>query len=119
MKIKNKIKFPKEEEGNKIIKLEYRTHDKNSTVQFLNNFLFVHNFTNENTLILDFELKAKEKLVCSTKNILSIFLNKTFYKLMILDGNILGTCQLQKDKGQNELTEKLYSLNVGLENLFK
>jgi len=38
---------------------------------------------------------------------------------MILDGNILGTFQLQKDKGQNELTEKLYSLNVDLENLFK
>ena len=112
MKIKNINKFPKEEEGNKIIKLEYRAHDKNSTIQFLDNLLFVHNFTNENTLILDFELKAKVKLVC-------FFLNKTFYELMILDGNILGTFQLQKDKGQNELTEKLYSLNVDLENLFK
>ena len=119
MKIKNINKFPKEEEGNKIIKLDYRTHNKNSTIQFLDNLLFVHNFSTDKTIIFDVELKAKEKLVCSSDNILKNFHNETFYKLMILGGNIIETCELKNEKGQKELREKLYSLNVDLENLFK
>ena len=119
MKIKNINKFPKEEEGNKVIKLEYRTHNNNSTIQFLDNLLFVHNFTTDNTIIFDIELKHKVKVVCSDKNILKNFHNESFYKLRILGGNIEEICKINKEKGQSELTKKLYSLNVDLENLFK
>ena len=119
MKIKNINKFPKEEEGNKVIKLEYRTHNNNSTIQFLDNLLFVHNFSTDNTIIFDIELKHKVKVVCSAKNILKNFHNETFYKLRILGGNIEEISKINKEKGQSELTKKLYSLNVDLENLFK
>ena len=63
MKIININKFPKEEEGNKIIKLDYRSHNNNSTIQFLDNLLFVHNFSTDNTIIYDIQLKAKVKYV--------------------------------------------------------
>ena len=119
MKIKNINKFPKEEEGNKVIKLEYRNHNNNSTIQFLDNLLFVHNFSTDNTIIFDIELKHKVKVVCSAKNILKNFHNETFYKLRILGGNIEEISKINKEKGQSELTKKLYSLNVDLENLFK
>ena len=119
MKIKNINKFPKEEEGNKIIKLEYRTHNKNSTIQFLDNLLFVHNFSTDNTIIFDIELKAKNKIICSVNNILKNFHNESFYKLKIIGGNILESCKIKNEKGQQDITEKLYSLNVDLENLFK
>ena len=119
MKIKNINKFPKEEEGNKVIKLEYRTHNNNSTIQFLDNLLFVHNFSTDNTIIFDIELKDKAKIVCSAKNILKNFHNESFYKLRILGGNIEEICKINKGKGQPELTTKLFSLSVDLENLFK
>ena len=119
MKIKNINKFPKEEEGNKIIKLSYRTHSNNSTIQFLDNLLFVHNFTTDNTIIYDIELKAKVKIVCSANNILKNFHQNTFYKLKIIGGNIEESCRIKNEKGTQELTKKLYSLNVDLENLFK
>jgi hypothetical protein len=119
MKIKNINKFPKEEEGNKIIKLDYRTHSNNSTIQFLDNLLFVHNFSTDNTIIFDIELKAKGKIVCSANNILKNFHQNTFYKLKIIGGVIEESCRIKNDKGVQELTKKLYSLNVDLENLFK
>ena len=118
MKIKNINKFPKEEEGNKVIKLEYRTHNNNSTIQFLDNLLFAHNFTTNNTIIFDIALKVKGKVVCSAKNILKNFHNESCYKLRILGGNIEEIFKINKEKG-HELTKKLYSLSVDLENLFK
>ena len=119
MKIKNINKFPKEEEGNKIIKLEYRAHNNNSTIQFLDNLLFVHNFSTDNTTIFDVKLKAKGKIVCSTKNILKNFHNESFFKLKVIGGNIEERCETMNGKGQQELSKKLYSLIVDLENLFK
>jgi hypothetical protein len=119
MKIKNINKFPKEEEGNKILKLEYRAHSKCSTIQFLDNLLFVHNFTNDTTTIFDIELQAKTKIVCTAKNILKHFHSESFYKIKIIGGIIEETCKIKNEKGQQELTKKLYSLNVDLENLFK
>ena len=116
MKIKNINKFPKEEEGNKIIKLDYRTHHNNSTIQFLDNLLFVHNFITDNTIIYDIELKAKVKIVCSAKNILKHFHDESFIKLKIIGGNIE---EIRKGEKKSELRKKLYSLNVDLENLFK
>ena len=119
MKIKNINKFPKEEEGNKVIKLEYRNHNNNSTIQFLDNLLFVHNFSTDNTIIFDVELKEKQKIICSCKNILKGFHDESFYKLKIIGGNIEEICKIKNEKGQPELSKKLYSLSVDLENLFK
>jgi hypothetical protein len=119
MNIKNINKFPKEEEGNKIIKLQYRTHSNNSTIQFFDNLLFVHNFSTDNTIIFDVELQAKTKIVCSANNILKNFHDESFIKLNVLGGNIEETCRIKNEKGQQELTKKLYSLILDLENLFK
>ena len=35
MRIKNINKFPKEEDGNFVIKLKYKNHSNNSTIQFI------------------------------------------------------------------------------------
>ena len=119
MKIKNINKFPKDEEGNMIIKLDYRNHSNNSTIQFMDNLLFVHNFSTDTTIIYDIALKAKEKIICLSKNILKIFHSENFFKVNIIGGNIEETCITKDDKGEQEIERKLYSLNLNLENLFK
>ena len=93
MKIKNINKFPKEEDGNRIIKLPYRNHSNNSTIQFMDNLLFVHNFSTDTTIIFDIALKAKEKIICLSKNILRNFHTESFFKLSIVGGNIEETCK--------------------------
>ena len=119
MKIKNINKFPKEEEGNFVIKLEYKNHSNNSTIQVLDNLLFVHNFSTDTTIIYDIALKAKEKSICYSKNVLKNFHGESFFKLDIVGGNFEETCKKKDEKGQQELEKKLYSLNLNLENLFK
>ena len=119
MKIKNINKFPKEEDGNRIIKLPYRNHSNNSTIQFMDNLLFVHNFSTDTTIIFDIALKAKEKIICLSKNILRNFHTESFFKLSIVGGNIEETCKIKDKTGQQEVEKKLYSLNLNLENLFK
>ena len=119
MKIKNINKFPKEEDGNFIIKLEYKNHSNNSTIQVLDNLLFVHNFSTDTTIIYDIALKAKEKSIGYSKNILKIFHGESFFKLDIIGGNLEETRKKKDAKGQQELEKKLYSLNLNLENLFK
>mgnify|MGYP002624472679 CR=1 FL=1 len=119
MKIKNINKFPKEEEGNRVIRLEYKNHSNNSTIQFMDNLLFVHNFTNDTTVIYDIALKAKEKIICLSRNILKDFHSENFFKLNIIGGNIEETCKIKKENGEQEVEKKLYSLNLNLENLFK
>ena len=119
MKIKNINKFPKDEEGNLIIKLDYRNHSNNSTIQFMDNLLFVHNFSTDTTVIYDIALKAKEKIICLSKNILKNFHSENFFKLNIIGGNIEETCISKDEKGEQEIEKKLYSLNLNLENLFK
>ena len=119
MKIKNINKFPKEEDGNRIIKLEYKTHSNNSTLQFMDNLLFVHNFTTDVTIIYDIALKAKEKIICHSKNILKNFHGENFYKLNIIGGNMEEITRIKDEKGQQDIIKKLYSLNLNLENLFK
>ena len=119
MRIKNINKFPKEEDGNFVIKLKYKNHSNNSTIQFMDNLLFVHNFTTDTTIIYDLALKAKEKIVCLSKNILKNFHHESFFKLTIIGGNIEETCKTKDEKGQQEIEKKLYSLNLNLENLFK
>ena len=88
MKIKNINKFPKEEDGNFIIKLEYKNHSNNSTIQVLDNLLFVHNFSTDTTIIYDIALKAKEKSIGYSKNILKIFHGESFFKLDIVGGKL-------------------------------
>ena len=119
MKIKNINKFPKEEDGNRVIRLEYKNHSNNSTIQFMDNLLFVHNFTNDTTVIYDIALKAKEKIICLSRNILKDFHSENFFKLNIIGGNIEETCKIKKENGEQEVEKKLYSLNLNLENLFK
>ena len=119
MKIKNINRFPKEEEGNTVIKLKYNNHSNNSTIQFMDNLLFVHNFTTDTTIIYDIALKAIEKIICFSKNILKIFHSENFFKLNIIGGNIEESCTIKNEKGEQELEKKLYSLNLNLENLFK
>ena len=116
MRIKNINKFPKEDEENFVIKLRYKNHSNNSTIQFMDNLLFVHNFSTDNTIIYDIQLKAKVKIVCSAKNILKYFHDNSFIKLKIIGGNIE---EIRKGEKKSELRKKLYSLNVDLENLFK
>ena len=119
MRIKNINKFPKEDEENFVIKLRYKNHSNNSTIQFMDNLLFVHNFTTDTTIIYDLALKSKEKIVCYSKNILKNFHHESFFKLTIIGGNIEETCKIKDQKGQQEVEKKLYSLNLNLENLFK
>ena len=119
MKIKNINKFPKEEDGNRVYKLHYRNHSNNSTIQFMDNLLFVHNFTTDTTIIFDLALRAKEKVICLSKNILRNFHTESFFKLKIIGGNIEETCKIKDKEGQQEIEKKLYSLNLNLENLFK
>ena len=119
MKIKNINKFPKEEDGNRIIKLEYKNHSNNSTIQFMDNLLFVHNFSTDTTIIYDIALRAKEKIICYSKNILRCFHSESFFKLNIIGGNIEETGKSKNEKGEQEIDIKLYSLNLNLENLFK
>ena len=119
MKIKNINKFPKEEDGNRIIKLEYKNHNNNSTIQFMDNLLFVHNFSTDTTIIYDIALRAKEKIICYSKNILRCFHSESFFKLNIIGGNIEETGKSKNEKGEQEIDIKLYSLNLNLENLFK
>ena len=119
IKIKNINKFPKDEDGNIIIKLEYKNHSNNSTIQVLDNLMFVHNFSTDTTIIYDIALKAKEKIICYTKNILKNFHTESFFKLNIIGGNLEETCKTKNKEGQQELEKKLYSLNINLINLFK
>ena len=119
MKIKSINKFPKDEEGNIIIKIEYKNHSNNSTIQVLDNLVFVHNFSTDTTIIYDIALKAKEKRISYSKNILKNFHGESFFKLNIIGGNIEETRKKKDEKGQQELEKKLYSLNLNLENLFK
>ena len=119
MKIKNINKFPKDEEENKIIKLNYLDHNYNSTIQVLDNLLFAHNFSNFTTIIYDIQLKAQNKIVCYAKNILNTFKKDSMYSLRILGGNIEETCKTKNEKGEEEYTKKLFSLDVDLDILFK
>ena len=119
MKIKNINKFPKEEDGNRVYKLSYRNHSNNSTIQFMDNLLFVHNFTTDVTIIFDIALRAKEKIICLTKNILRNFHTESFFKLTVVGGNLEETCKIKDKENQQEIEKKLYSLNLDLENLFK
>jgi hypothetical protein len=118
MKIGNINKFPKEEEENKTIKLEYKTHSNNSTIQFLDNLLFVHNFTTNDTIIFDIKLQSKQKIICQSQNVLNNFKKKDFLSMKIIGGNIEETIQVGGEK-EPEIKKKLYSLNVDLGNLFK
>ena len=118
MKIKNITKFPKAEDGNKIIKINYKEHSNNSTIQFLDNLMLVHNFNTDNTIIIDIKLKTNNKIVCETKNILKIYHDDSFYKLKILGGNIE---EIRKPNTNNkgDLLKKMHSIKVNLENLFQ
>lgn len=118
-KIKNINKFPKEEEGNQILKLEYRTHNNNSTLQFLDNLIFAHNFTINKTIIFDLELKSKKKIVCSDDYSLNTFNDKYFYQIKVIGGNFEKLCKIKKEKNQQEITKKYFSVILDLENLFK
>ena len=119
MKIKNINKFPKEEEGNQILKIEYRSHSNNSTLQFMDNLIFAHNFTTNRTIIFDLELKSKTKIVCFDENILNSFQDKIFHQIKVVGGNFEKLCKIKNEKNQQEITKKYYSVNLDLENLFK
>ena len=118
MKIKSITKFPKVEDTNKIIKINYKTHNNNSTIQFLDNLMLVHNFTTDNTIIIDIKIKTNDKIVCETKDILKIFHNDSFYKLKILGGNIEEICK-SNINNKSDLLKKMHSIKVILENLFQ
>lgn len=60
MKLKNLKTFPEEDEGNKLLKIPYDSKDQNSTIQFVDNLILVHNLSKKQTMIIDLKFKNKD-----------------------------------------------------------
>ena len=74
MRINNLSSFPSDKDT---LLIDYKNHNKNSTLQFIDNLILVYNFTKKEVLIIDINLKNENKILCTCKS--NLFPNEKVY----------------------------------------
>lgn len=80
VEIENFDSFPS---NNKSFTIEYKNHNRNSTLQFVDNLIFVHNFTKKEIMLIDIMSVTDNKIICTCKNVI------TFEQRPFINGGII------------------------------
>lgn len=80
VEIENIVSFPSNDNS---FTIEYKNHNRNSTLQFVDNLIFVHNFTKKEIMLIDIMLTTDKKIICTCKNVI------TFEERPFINGGII------------------------------